>query len=229
MEGRNESPAAPGKRLSKFYMTCMPSHRSSQGEPVSSLAEMLLGIPPDLPSERVSLRDLLKSCGPRAGAMVLLIFSIPAIVPTPGLPAGMIFGSALALLSLQLIFRGGELNLPSFLSRWSISRDRVEQVIVRSARTLERFEHRMPRGWPGIAGRSALRPVCCVVFVMAVLIALPIPFGNVVPGFAVLMFALGLTQRNGFAVAAGLALALLACVFAALAIMTGLHILRNHT
>ena len=48
-----------------------------------------------------------------------------------------------------------------------------------------------------------------IVFIMAVLIALPIPFGNVLPGLAVLAIALGLAQRDDVAVLAGLVLAVL--------------------
>jgi hypothetical protein len=64
-------------------------------------------------------------------------------------------------------------------------------------------------------GLRAVRPLGIVVLIMAVLVALPIPFGNLVPGLAVFLIALGLAQRDGAAVAAGLSLALLACVVSA--------------
>ncbi len=51
--------------------------------------------------------------------------------------------------------------------------------------------------------------------VQAVLIALPIPFGNTLPGMAVIGIALGLIARDGLAVATGLGLSALAMITSA--------------
>ena len=56
---------------------------------------------------------------------------------------------------------------------------------------------------------------------MAVLIALPIPFGNMLPGIAVFLIALGLAQRDGGAVAAGLVFAVPACAFSGSVLVGG--------
>jgi hypothetical protein len=44
------------------------------------------------------------------------MFSVPAINPTPGIPAGLVFGSAVALLSIQVILGAERLRLPNRLS-----------------------------------------------------------------------------------------------------------------
>ncbi len=41
-----------------------------------------------------------------------------------------------------------------------------------------------------------------VIFLMAVIIALPIPFGNTLPGITVLIIALALAQRDDLALSA---------------------------
>jgi hypothetical protein len=48
---------------------------------------------------------------------------------------------------------------------------------------------------------------------MAVLIVLPIPFGNVLPALALVLFGLGLAFRDGIAVVAGMITALLGAAF----------------
>ena len=85
------------------------------------MAAALGRLPEDLP-EKVTLEGLLQSLGDKAIAFVLVVFAIPAIIPTPGIPAGMIFGTALAILSLQIMFGAKKLVLPGFLGRLSISR-----------------------------------------------------------------------------------------------------------
>lgn len=50
---------------------------------------------------------------------------------------------------------------------------------------------------------------------MAIIIVLPIPFGNVLPALAMMLIGLGLVFRDGIAIVLGLATAGLALVFTA--------------
>lgn len=176
--------------------------------PHQTMAQLLQRLPEELP-ENVTLAGLLDKLGDKAIAFVLLVFAIPAIIPTPGIPAGMIFGTALAILSLQIIFGAKSMKLPVFLGRLSVSRSIIELTAEKAAPRLAKLESLLrPRGHvlTRMLGSAGLG---IVVFIMAVLIALPIPFGNVLPGLAVLAIALGLAQRDDVAVLVGLVLAVL--------------------
>ncbi len=162
----------------------------------------------DLP-EKVTLAGLLEKLGDKAIAFVLLVFAIPAIIPTPGIPAGMIFGTALAILSLQIMFGSRKLMLPGFLGRLSVSRSLIEITAEKAAPRLAKLEGLLrPRGHV-LAEHLGPVSIGVVIFLMAVLIALPIPFGNMLPGLAVLAIALGLAQKDDMAVLTGLGLAIL--------------------
>ncbi|NTE86952.1 exopolysaccharide biosynthesis protein [Agrobacterium rubi] len=183
------------------------------------MAALLKGLPDELP-ENVTLAGLMDKLGDKAIAFVLLVFAIPAIIPTPGIPAGMIFGTALAILSLQIIFGSRRLVLPGFLGRLSVSRSLIQMTADRAAPRLEKLEALLrPRGHvlSKYLGHVAIG---VVIFLMAVLIALPIPFGNMLPGLAVLAIALGLAQRDDVAVLVGLLLAVLS-VLTSVAIIYG--------
>lgn len=171
-----------------------------------TMAALLKGLPDELPAN-VTLAGLLDKLGDKAMAFVLLVFAIPAIIPTPGIPAGMIFGTALAILSLQIMFGSRTLTLPGFLGRLSVSRSIIELTAEKAAPRLAKLESLLrPRGH--LLARNLKGPaIGVVIFLMAVLIALPIPFGNVLPGLAVLAIALGLAQRDDVAVLIGLSLA----------------------
>ncbi|MCL6651278.1 hypothetical protein A6R70_03130 [Agrobacterium rubi] len=184
-----------------------------------TMAALLKGLPDELP-ENVTLAGLLDKLGDKAIAFVLLVFAIPAIIPTPGIPAGMIFGTALAILSLQIIFGSRRLVLPGFLGRLSVSRSLIQMTADRAAPRLAKLEALLrPRGHvlSKYLGHVAIG---LVIFLMAVLIALPIPFGNMLPGLAVLAIALGLAQRDDVAVLIGLLLAILS-VLTSVAIIYG--------
>ncbi|MGV1914775.1 exopolysaccharide biosynthesis protein [uncultured Agrobacterium sp.] len=183
------------------------------------MAAALKHLPHGLP-ERVSLDDLLDRLGDKAIAFVLLVFAIPAIIPTPGIPAGMIFGTALAILSLQIIFRARRLVLPSILGRLAVSRSIIELTAEKAAPRLEKLERLLkPRGHvlARFAGQTLLG---IVIFLMAVIIALPIPFGNMLPGITVLIIALAIAQRDDLALLGGLLMAVVS-LLATLAIVYG--------
>jgi hypothetical protein len=180
--------------------------------PHQSMAAALKRLPDGLP-ERVSLDHLLEQLGDKAIAFVLLVFAIPAIIPTPGIPAGFIFGTALAILSLQMMFRASKLVLPGFIGRRSVSRSLIQLTADKAAPRLERLERLLkPRGHV-LAKFFGPAAIGIVIFLMAVLIALPVPFGNTLPGITVLIIAMALAQRDDLALLGGLVLAVLSALF----------------
>ncbi len=190
------------------------------------MASALGRLPEDLP-EKVTLEGLLQSLGDKAIAFVLVVFAIPAIIPTPGIPAGMIFGTALAILSLQIMFGAKKLVLPGFLGRLSISRSIIELTASKAAPRLAKLEKMLrPRGHV-LSKHLGPAVIGIVIFLMAVLIALPIPFGNVLPGLSVLAIALGLAQKDDVAVLTGFALALLSMVTSVAIIYGGWALISN--
>lgn len=190
------------------------------------MAAALGRLPEDLP-EKVTLEGLLQSLGDKAIAFVLVVFAIPAIIPTPGIPAGMIFGTALAILSLQIMFGAKKLVLPGFLGRLSISRSIIELTASKAAPRLAKLEKMLrPRGHV-LSKHLSPAVIGIVIFLMAVLIALPIPFGNVLPGLSVLAIALGLAQKDDVAVLTGFALALLSMVTSVAIIYGGWALISN--
>ena len=72
----------------------------------------LLRTLPDRLLRAVTVGDLLRAMDDQGLAVVLLTFAIPAIIPTPGVSAGLVFGIALALSSMQIIFGAERLRLP---------------------------------------------------------------------------------------------------------------------
>ena len=54
-----------------------------------------------------------------------------------------------------------------------------------------------------LSGRSAERMLAALCLVLATVLALPIPLGNILPALAVSLIALGLVERDGAAILAG--------------------------
>lgn len=85
--------------------------------------------------------------GDQGIAVVLLMFAIPAIIPTLGIPAGLVFGMALAVLSKEVIVGAERLRLPGRLSAVGVPRAVIERTATHGAPILARLErHMRPRG-----------------------------------------------------------------------------------
>ena len=65
----------------------------------------------------------------------------------------------------------------------------------------------------GLAERGQRSWIALTLGLMAVLIVLPIPFGNVLPAAAVTLLGMGIVFRDGVAVLLGMAAAVLAALF----------------
>ncbi len=184
------------------------------------MANLLSALPARLPRP-ATVGDLLNALGDQGVAVVLLIFAVPAIVPTPGIPAGLVFGTALALLSVQIMLGVRRLWLPNRLADISVPRSLIDRAASHGAPLVARLE-RYTKQRGTMHPRIMMRPLLgLVIFAMAILIALPIPFGNMLPGIAVLITALGIAQRDSLAIGAGLLVAILAVAMSAALLVGG--------
>lgn len=161
-------------------------------------------------SGTISLGQLLTAMGRTSIAFAILILALPALTPIPG-PFGMVFGSCLAIVSLQIIVGNESIWLPKFLARRTLSATTVDLIVRHTAPVIQRVEALLRRGrLRPLTGRTAQSLIGIPVFLLAVAIALPIPFGNVLPVAALIVIAMGLMERDGLATLAGIVLAAVA-------------------
>jgi hypothetical protein len=158
----------------------------------------------------VRMGDVLAALGPHSLALALMLLTLPALVPSPGLPLGALSGAALAILALRIMVLGNAARPPAWIERLNVRRDLLNAASRRLIPVLRRVEALLRPRLRVLSSRRAVRLWGAVVLVHAVLIALPIPFGNLLPGVAVLVLACGLLARDGLALLASLAVSLAA-------------------
>ena len=163
---------------------------------------------------RVSVGDIVGALRDRSFAPLMVIFAAPNVfLFVPG--SSFFTGMPLMALAVQLILGRGDLWLPRFVAERSIERAAFDRIVAVSVPHLERVERlAKPRWWPS-SYLLAERTIGVATLAMALLLFLPIPFANGFPALSIVMLALGLSERDGYWLAAGLALAVLAPAFAA--------------
>lgn len=172
-------------------------------------------------SRDMSIGELVDSLGERAFGALMFIFAVPNVIPTPpGTSA--ILGLPLVILTWQVLVGRQTLWLPQLVRQRRISKEMLETFVSKVTPVMARLERILrPRLGVVVASNLAERVIGFVAFPLALILFLPIPFGNIPPAAAIACLALGLAERDGLAVLLGYVLgaasvAVLAAVSSAL-------------
>ncbi len=176
--------------------------------------------------ERITMGEAMDRLGQEGLGLALLILTLPALIPIPG-PVGLTFGTLTFFIGLQVLLGARSLWLPAILRRQTIPAPAMRRVIAASLPYLTRVERylresRMPR----LAGPQARTLLAAPVMALSLIIALPIPFGNLAPAIALVAFAVGFLARDGLAILAALVLAAIAFGWTAVLLAAGASIVE---
>ena len=178
-------------------------------------------------ADRIELCAISRFMGERSIGAFLLILALPMVLPIPAPGISVLFGIPLIVVSAQLLLRRRFAWLPPRLARRTIARSELVVLITKALPTVRFLERMIRPRLTWLAADWATIPIGGMCLVLALIIALPIPFGHVVPGSAICVMALGLMERDGIAVAVGLFVAVLALAIVALASAGLVTILRD--
>ncbi len=161
--------------------------------------------------DRIAIGDVVDRLGAAGFPMLVLVLVLPALIPIPG-PYGMVFGTAVAVLAIQMIIGRRKPWLPAVLTRRSVSTGVLTNAGKRARGWLITIETlHAPGRFEWLARQKTARVAGLVILPLSIMIGLPIPFGNVPPVAAIAMIAFALILRDGLA----LILAFLAAILAA--------------
>ncbi|TAX58370.1 exopolysaccharide biosynthesis protein [Rhizobium leguminosarum] len=156
----------------------------------------------------LSIGEALEAMGSTSIAFTILFLAIPALTPIPG-PFGMVFGTALALVSLQIVAGGRKVWLPAIVRDRRVSSTTLDLVVGHAVPVIARVEKVVRAGrLQAFTGPTVQALLGIPVFLLAVVIALPIPFGNILPVFSLVVLAVALMERDGLVTLIGLLLTL---------------------
>lgn len=169
---------------------------------MQAFSHILEALAHDPARKRVSVGDVLHAMDDRALVALILLFALPNTVPVPpGTSA--VLGTPLLFLTSQLMM-GLRPWLPRAIAVRSMPRRDFAKLLTRAARWLARAEPLLRPRLQALAGARASRWLGGLCVVLACILVLPIPMGNMLPAWAISMLALGLLQRDGLWVLAGI-------------------------
>ena len=156
----------------------------------------------DVQSESVSLNWILERLHERAFGLFLLILALPCCIPfLYGIPQ--IVSLPLMFVSAQIMIGRRVPWLPGKLGARTVSAEGLRGLSERAGPWLRRIEaiSRPRLGFLTRPPTDRLLGAALVLFSASILV--PLPGTNTVPGFAVVVVAMGLLQRDGLLVILG--------------------------
>jgi len=178
------------------------------------LSAILAALVADGTRTRIGIGELVGAMQDRAFGVLMFIFAVPNVLPTPP-GVSSVLGAPLLLLSLQLALGKPTPWLPKFIARRSLPAAEFGAVVRRVVPWIARAERLLKPRLGLLARPPAERLIGLVCLLLAIVLFLPIPLGNMLPALAISVFSLAILERDGVAVLLGYILAVTSVVVVA--------------
>lgn len=180
----------------KLNLTTPVSHEVSTR---TLLDEIATGDPADL----LTFGELLDRFRHRSYGLFLLLVLLPVFIPIP-VGIGGVCGPLISLIGAQLLLQFEHPWLPGFLSRQQFKRQLLIGFQLRFGKWLRRLEKLSRPRHEELFDRAPWRAFSgLLLIVLGILLALPVPGTNYPFGIIILLFSLGLIERDGVILAIG--------------------------
>jgi hypothetical protein len=176
--------------------------------PPRRTSEILRKILEDNPQDYLTVEQIVGALGTTSFGTSLMVFSIPEVIPIPIPGMSAVVALPTGIISAQMITGSGQIRLPKSLLKRSIPRKAFAGAVKTIMPFLERAEKGVRPRWRWATKPVAKRFLGAFIFLLACIIALPIPITNMPPAIAIFIIALGLVERDGKLIALGVLLGL---------------------
>lgn len=179
------------------------------------------------PQPRITLGEIADAMADRSFGAFLVVFCIPNLIPMPP-GATLLLGLPLILITWQIVFsRQPRIWMPGPVAGISFSRPSFANGMKRAAPWLKWAETLIrPRYW-ALTTRSAERWFGIFCLILAILVFLPIPFGNWLPALALTIIGLAMTERDGLSLVIGVLIGIVSLVIAAIVVFASIALIRS--
>lgn len=156
------------------------------------------------PDDKIGIGEVVEALGRRAFGLGILLFSLPNSLPIPSIPGfSTLTGLPILFFAFQLTMGRSQCWLPHWLAVRQLPIGKIAPAMKKVIPYIDRAEKYLQPRLLQCSSPFGLRLAGAVILFLATILALPIPFGNFLPGFCVSIIALGILQRDGVVILSG--------------------------
>jgi hypothetical protein len=169
-------------------------------------SELLILFAQSVHHETVSIRQVVDALGDRGLGVLIAVFALPNVLPTFIPFSNILFGLLVMIFGLHLMLGVRHLVLPKGIGRRAIGANQFKAWAPRLAVGLAQFERFLKPSLPALTLAAPERVIGLVTILFAFVSALPLPFMHNLPAAGLVLIGLGLIERDGRAILAGIAI-----------------------
>jgi len=172
-----------------------------------SLGDQLQAIIAQLPEDQLTLGELLQVFGDEGLLLLTILLTLVFLIPVSIPGVSTVFGAAILLVGVSRLLRR-PLWLPAKLRERALPASRLRPALTGGLHWVRRLERvSRPYRLRGLVEGRAQDIFNNLAFILAALLLMApfgfIPFSNTLPGLALLLYAIGMIQRDGSAILLG--------------------------
>ncbi len=180
-------------------------------------------------SEKILFRDLMQSLHERGFGFITIIFVLPNCIPLPSPPGwSTLFAVPLVFVSIQMMLGRDTPWIPKWLGNKVIKKSSLKFMVdsfLPRLRWIEKFLK--PRLFILTASLQAEKFLGLLYFLLSIIMALPIPLMNFLPGITILVMSIGLITKDGIIILLGLLMSVVVFCLLTAMLMFGHHVVMN--
>jgi len=191
----------------------MPKKKSKIQDPLNGdkISKVLAELPGRFNQERVSIADLRNELSGRIYGLFMLVLALPNLIPMPAPGLSLIMGLPLLFLTTQLAIGVKTPWFPSFIAKRQVRLSKIERICKAAVPYIKKIEKYITPRFKWLVKSPADRIIALICLALAIILILPVPFGNALPALAICLFAIAILQRDGL-------FAIIGLVFAAISV-----------
>ncbi len=145
---------------------------------------------------KISLKELQNQLKQQGLGLWIILLSLPSALPIPAPGYSTPFGLILAWIGILLLQNKTQLNLPPKWQQRELHLSaKIIQLGLKFLTFIERFVK--PARFPKLKKILHLKVIGLNIFILACIMALPIPLTNTAPAAIILLFGIGLLENDG--------------------------------
>ncbi|KGP62493.1 sugar transporter [Legionella norrlandica] len=152
----------------------------------------------------ITFQRILQALGERVFGIALIFFALPIALPFSFIPGvSFVFSVPILLFACQMIFARKTLWLPPIIAKRTIHHKSISKIVHSFVPYLIRVEYFLKPRWTFMTNRPMEIITGSVIFCLAMFLMLPIPFSNFIFAIVIIIFGLGLIEKDGFLIVLG--------------------------
>lgn len=173
--------------------------------PAKKLSAELADLRTRVAQRVVTIREVLQTLRGRAYMLLVILLTLPFLLPLPLPGLSTPFGLAIILICFRLAL-GQRPWLPKSIQRRQLPAGFIPRLLDLAEKIILRLERILKPCWLVLTDHALIRQLHAIVMIagaIILLLPLPIPFSNGLPAWSILLLACGLLERDGRAVVLG--------------------------